>query len=373
MLSGGVLPDETTHGHCDSSGQRWCTTPPVAGIVSNDAAGSVDDCSASEYSLFGTPLENSGDVQMGGGLSDASAPALTAGSPGGASFPFAAGHAPEERRRRVDALFEGVEEDAAWHALGFPTPVEMWGAAVDGVTTTKACDGGCAARDGFGGACLSPTLSYHASPPGDISPTLSYHASLPGDISPTLSYPASLPGDCPSVSALPPVQAFAPTPSLGEIRCLRGINIQRPWARKILNGVKSIEARRYPLRSYLNEDLWVIETPGSRGRDDTFESRIIGIVRFGADFRYETLAQWHADEAAHCIGRGSPFDWSGPAPDSGPVGKAKNMYGWRVASVTTLVESQPPPEVKGMIGCKAVSRRVGAMREPNHVAVGVAG
>merc|ERR1712176_288960 len=51
----------------------------------------------------------------------------------------------------------------------------------------------------------------------------------------------------------------------GKPRHLRGINIQRPWARLILDGLKTIEARRYELMTYLNEDLWIIETQG-RGR-----------------------------------------------------------------------------------------------------------
>ena len=100
-------------------------------------------------------------------------------------------------------------------------------------------------------------------------------------------------------------------------RHLRGINIQRPWARLIVDGVKTVEARKYELTGYLNEDLWIIETPGKGttrrsyiGVDGkvTHESdkgkhvsHIIGIVRFGASFQYEDLAHWRADQARHRI------------------------------------------------------------------------
>ena len=70
--------------------------------------------------------------------------------------------------------------------------------------------------------------------------------------------------------------------ALGGIsKHLRGINIQRPWARLILDGLKTVEARKYELKGYRNEDLWIIETPGKRRRGETFVARIIGIARFG--------------------------------------------------------------------------------------------
>ena len=54
--------------------------------------------------------------------------------------------------------------------------------------------------------------------------------------------------------------------ALGGIsKRLRGINIQRPWAQLLLDGLKTVEARTYELKGYLNEDLWIIETPG-KGR-----------------------------------------------------------------------------------------------------------
>ena len=75
--------------------------------------------------------------------------------------------------------------------------------------------------------------------------------------------------------------------ALGGIsKHLRGINMQQPWARMILDGQKTVEARTYELTTYLNEDLWIIETLGNA---HTFVARIIGIVRFGSSFQYTEL------------------------------------------------------------------------------------
>jgi len=163
----------------------------------------------------------------------------------------------------------------------------------------------------------------------------------------------------------------------GQPMCLRGINIQRPWAHLILQGAKTIEARRYALKGYLGENLWVIETKGgsertralwsgaSRGvglggrrrqgrggaATSPFVSRIVGVVRFDSSFRYTDLAQWRADEARHRIPEGSPFDWEGPTESP-----KSEMHGWRVASAWALAEPQAGPAEKGMIGCRAVTR-----------------
>ena len=61
--------------------------------------------------------------------------------------------------------------------------------------------------------------------------------------------------------------------------------MQRPWARLLLMGEKTVEVRKYPLRNYKDEELWVLETKGndtSLPRD--FVSQIIGAIRFG-EFR----------------------------------------------------------------------------------------
>ena len=135
----------------------------------------------------------------------------------------------------------------------------------------------------------------------------------------------------------------------------------------ILDGLKTVEARTYKLTGYLNEDLWIIETPGKgrrgesyigvngkltkHGHSPTSVARIIGIVRFGSSFQYTDLAHWHNDEESHRIPEGSFFDWQGPKSKKTP-----KMYGWKVTSAQALVVPQQRPDKKGMIGCKAIKR-----------------
>ena len=130
-----------------------------------------------------------------------------------------------------------------------------------------------------------------------------------------------------------------------------------------MDGLKTVEARKYKLTTYFNEDLWIIETPG-KGKERsfigvdgkvteesdepaTFVSRIIGIVRFGESFHY-TRDHWCADRESHRIPEGSYFDWQ---PNTTP-----KMYGWKVTSAQALVVPQQGPDVKGMKGCEAITR-----------------
>ena len=96
---------------------------------------------------------------------------------------------------------------------------------------------------------------------------------------------------------------------------MRGINIQKPWSELILQGKKKVEARRYPLGKYCNEDLWIIETKGA------VPSPIVGTVRFASDFKYESIEQWRADFPQHCVTEESEFTWDGQT----------EMWGWVMA------------------------------------------
>ena len=134
--------------------------------------------------------------------------------------------------------------------------------------------------------------------------------------------------------------------ALGGIsKHLRGISMQQPWARMILDGQKTVEARKYELTTYLNEELWIIETLGNAR---TFVARIIGIVRFGSSFQYTELVTGATTRRAiaslketFSIGMGQ---------------KLPKMYGWKVTSAQILVVPQQRPDKKGMIGCKAIRR-----------------
>ena len=135
---------------------------------------------------------------------------------------------------------------------------------------------------------------------------------------------------------------------------LRVLNVQRPWARLLLEGAKLVEVRKYRLKNYLGEFLWVLETEGKGPKRD-FVSRIIGIIRFAADFEYSDLEAFRLDEHRHCIPKGSPFDWQ---PSRTP-----RLYGWVVSCATLLPCSVSPPLVKGMIGAKATKRRFSVSRK----------
>ena len=134
--------------------------------------------------------------------------------------------------------------------------------------------------------------------------------------------------------------------ALGEAWHLRGINIQRRWAQLILARTKTVEARKYPLKGYENEYLWLVQTTGHAE-----ETSIVGVVRFKGCVEYLDLVAWRADRQRHCVPHGDVMDWSGPEQPGVP-----RMFGWNVAAVHALKEPQPGPDTKGMIGCKAVTR-----------------
>ena len=124
---------------------------------------------------------------------------------------------------------------------------------------------------------------------------------------------------------------------------LRGLNVQQPWARLLLDGTKTVEVRTYPLRSYKMEMLHLIETGGRKASPD-FKTCTIGQIRFESDFQYTSLEAFHEDERRHCIPRGSQFDWQ---PDVTP-----QLYGWIVYDVTYYAKPKGKPSKRGMIGSK---------------------
>ena len=156
---------------------------------------------------------------------------------------------------------------------------------------------------------------------------------------------------------------------------LRGINIQRPWAGYILDGSKCVEARRYDVRGYCDEWLWLIETPGKdvgpRVPVHMRKHRITGIIRFSSEaVKYEGRAHWRSHEAYHRIPADSPFDW---VPDAAAAPGKDDMYGWHVAYRYTLRHPVPGPAVKGVIGCKAVPRLIAGVAPAGRAAAAAPG
>ena len=309
----------------ESRAKRHRTAALVASasLASGNVVLPFDDCSASEYTLFGTPE-----------------PTESGGSPVGfVCDEDASTH--DEFEGPSAAIVQKVTTTSAherasyWQDRGYPSPTQTWGGDDIAAYSDPWADGlwDPAVEQGHaGGADVFSSLHAFCGDGGDM------------EISPTEAFQQlSLEHRLPRSAVADPK---APVP---PVRCLRGINIQRPWARMLLEGVKTVEIRSYPLNSYLNEDLWLIETSGARRKGDPFKTQMIGVIRFGSHLRYNTDKQFEADVSAH---RQEPRKFLEMAWKKLPT----SVYGWRVASVQTLQEPQDPPAIKGVIGCKAISR-----------------
>ena len=140
---------------------------------------------------------------------------------------------------------------------------------------------------------------------------------------------------------------------------LRGINIQYPFSRLILSGVKTVEVRTYRLGDRnlggANEDLFLIETPGSRNLKGALLDRrypigpppsvaqVIGIVRFSSSEQYANkptsryqwhMPSWNKHRSKHRIKEGGHYDWN----------RKDAMYAWHVDNVQPFSEPVPAGE-----------------------------
>jgi hypothetical protein len=147
------------------------------------------------------------------------------------------------------------------------------------------------------------------------------------------------------------------TPVLEQLT-LRGMNIQYPFSRLILSGVKSVECRRYPLGhrnlAHKNEDLFLIET---RGTGD-LEGALMESERDFHKRRYQAEADWIGEDRrmAHsqAIERSLPFTW--PSHGMREMEAFREMEASRevrlkqereMVCARSLVESFGPPPAEG--------------------------
>lgn len=87
-----------------------------------------------------------------------------------------------------------------------------------------------------------------------------------------------------------------------------GINIQYPISQMILNGIKTIETRTYPIpKKFLNKEMAFIETPGKNGK---FKARVIAIITFTDCFQYKNKKEFYADIKRHCVSTDSDWAWN---------------------------------------------------------------
>jgi len=118
---------------------------------------------------------------------------------------------------------------------------------------------------------------------------------------------------------------------------LPGINIQYPWAGLILDGIKTVETRKYPLpEKFRRQRMWLIETPGRFGK---FKARVVGVVCFGRSFRYDSLQTWWGDAEQHRCFIGSHYDWDG----------VSKKYGWRIVAIASIKPFDAAPMSRGIV------------------------
>jgi len=126
---------------------------------------------------------------------------------------------------------------------------------------------------------------------------------------------------------------------------MTGINIQTPWSQLLINSDKCVETRSYTLPDkYIGEELFLIETPGKRGK---FKARIIGTITFSHSFKYNSSQEWAGDYNRHRVEKDSIFGWN----------EDKDKYGWVVSDIVKFEEYIKAPSNKGVIftnGCEIV-------------------
>eukprot|EP00435_Cladocopium_sp_Y103_P065672 s735_g27.t1 len=142
-----------------------------------------------------------------------------------------------------------------------------------------------------------------------------------------------------------------------DLRCA-GLNVRPEFADKLVDGLKDVECRKYPLGSRGTEACtFVIRT---QGRQKGASSAVIGLVEFAHSRRYLSLAEFNADRHRHCISPGSEFDWTGP--------EASQMFAWEVRSHVRFATPIPLDgsiqlPARNMIGwCRPVELRAQVTR-----------
>ena len=119
---------------------------------------------------------------------------------------------------------------------------------------------------------------------------------------------------------------------------MTGINIQTPWSNMLINGVKTIETRSYPLpKKYEGIELVLVETQGNKSN---FISRAIGTIVFSCSIEYSDQKSWQNDYFKHKVsGNDKNFGWK---PD-------KKKYGWIVIKVKKFEKPIDITQRKGII------------------------
>lgn len=118
-----------------------------------------------------------------------------------------------------------------------------------------------------------------------------------------------------------------------------GLNIQAPWSQMIIDGLKTIETRSYPLpKKYIDKPFAVISTPGPNKLIPKAE--IIGVVVFSECFKYASKTEWLKDFKRHQVKKENvQFSFCDNRP----------KYAWVVSKIIKIKPSLPPPSRRGII------------------------
>ena len=140
----------------------------------------------------------------------------------------------------------------------------------------------------------------------------------------------------------------------GSSECAYGLEIRPPFSRQVLEGVKTIETRRYLLpTSLVGTDIWLLEPDCDSkegvsvfGEQCNRAIKSIGRVRFSSCREYHSWEAWHLHRHEHQVPADSVYEWSGPEKD-GP------MFAWIVDPASLDVGDRAFPG-----GCKRLLRSI---------------
>jgi hypothetical protein len=121
-----------------------------------------------------------------------------------------------------------------------------------------------------------------------------------------------------------------------------GINIQWPISQKILDGLKTVETRTYPLPAkHVGKEIILIDTPGPTGQ---FKSRSVAILVFSGCFLYENERHFRRDFERHQVEPCSAWDWKND----------KDKWGWVIQSVRPIKSNFKIPAKRGIVFCSNI-------------------
>ena len=127
------------------------------------------------------------------------------------------------------------------------------------------------------------------------------------------------------------------------IQSLPGLNVQEPWATQLACGKKTIETRTYACpQKFLSTPIGLVATRRPHGE----KAALVGIVRILRCQRYESLAEFRADELKHLITPECEYDW---------VNRQTPKWGWEVSLLATCITPLPLQGKRGIVWSSAIN------------------